>query len=139
MPRERDKERMKEEGSEKERRRGWFGRKVGSWDERKGGWMMAVVLRSLPRPCRRATTLIYDSLAHSGPHNSRLIPLLRSVRRYYLIRAFEPATQSENTRETKKTLRRRERLSRFRGGVSRDVSGKLDRLFRMRYSCVNFK
>lgn len=43
MPRERDKERMKEEGSEKERRRGWFGRKVGSWDERKGGWMMAFV------------------------------------------------------------------------------------------------
>lgn len=46
MPRERDKERKKEEGSEKERRRGWFGRKVGSWDEGKGGWMMAVVLRS---------------------------------------------------------------------------------------------
>lgn len=58
MPRERDKERKKEEEGAR-RRRGWFGRKVGSWDETKrglddGGSSPLFRSRSLPRPCRRA-------------------------------------------------------------------------------------
>lgn len=58
MPRERDKER-KRRRREREGGRGWFGRKVGSWDETKrglddGGSSPLFRSRSLPRPCRRA-------------------------------------------------------------------------------------
>lgn len=121
MPRERKKERKEE---------GWSVWKKGGMNEKGVG---------SSRPRRRATTLIYDSPAHSGP---RITLVLHAFRRDLCddITLSARSTRPENTRETKKTWRRRERLSRFRrGGVSRDVVGKLDRLFRMRYSCVNFK
>lgn len=69
--------------------------------------MMAVVLRSFVHvrfhvPADVPPPLIYDSLAHSGPHNSRLIPLPRSVRRYYLIlcvRARDPVGKYSRNKE----------------------------------------
>ena len=96
--------------------------------------MMAVALCSFTFATTSLQTcqpLIYDSLAHSGPHNSRLIPLVEIWTMILLIRAVRTATRPEIPAEKKKEKEKKRKKNkeendrRKRGGRERDCLAPL--------------